>query len=75
MCGVGKGLVTHVVVGVDLGMDRRPRGLVALLSLRSSRVTRAFHFEHKVCVCVHLNHSDHSCSFSGSGVVIDVDDN
>ena len=48
VCGVGKAPLTHVVVGVDLGADRRPRGLVALLSLRSSRVTRAFHFEHKV---------------------------
>ncbi|XP_050715926.1 protein ELYS-like isoform X50 [Eriocheir sinensis] len=62
VCGVGKGLVTHVVVGVDLGVDRRPRGLVALLSLRSSRVTRAFHFEHKVTKL---------CMVSGGEVSVD----
>ncbi|KAG0728092.1 Protein ELYS [Chionoecetes opilio] len=53
VCGVGRGAVSHVVVGVDLGADRRPRGMVALLSLRSSRVTRAFHFQHRVTkVCM-----------------------
>ncbi|KAK3879519.1 hypothetical protein Pcinc_015928 [Petrolisthes cinctipes] len=48
VCGVGQGSVSHVVVGVDLGDDAKPQGLVALLSLYSSRLTRAFHFTHKV---------------------------
>ncbi|KAK4321740.1 hypothetical protein Pmani_007480 [Petrolisthes manimaculis] len=48
VCGVGQGSVSHVIVGVDLGDDAKPQGLVALLSLYSSRLTRAFHFTHKV---------------------------
>lgn len=48
VAGVGLGTISQVVVGVDLGADRRPQGMVALLSLHSSRVTRVFHFTYKV---------------------------
>lgn len=48
MAGVGLGTISQVAVGVDLGADRRPQGMVALLSLHSSRVTRVFHFTYKV---------------------------
>ncbi|XP_064087385.1 protein ELYS-like isoform X3 [Macrobrachium nipponense] len=48
VCGVGLGTVSQVAIGVDLGADRAVQGLVALLSLHSSRVTRVFHFMHKV---------------------------
>ncbi|XP_068200188.1 protein ELYS-like isoform X2 [Palaemon carinicauda] len=48
VCGVGLGTVSQVAIGVDLGADRAVQGLVALLSLHSSRVTRVFHFTHKV---------------------------
>ncbi|XP_069945568.1 protein ELYS isoform X3 [Cherax quadricarinatus] len=48
VCGVGPGAVSQVVVGVDHGADRKPQGMVALLSLYSSRLTRVFHFTHKV---------------------------
>ncbi|XP_066981353.1 protein ELYS-like isoform X2 [Macrobrachium rosenbergii] len=48
VCGVGFGTVSQVAIGVDLGADRAVQGLVALLSLHSSRVTRVFHFMHKV---------------------------
>lgn len=48
MCGVGPGTISQVIVGVDLGADRKPQGMVALMCLYSSRLTRVFHFTHKV---------------------------
>ena len=56
VCGVGLGSISQVAIGVDLGADRKMQGMLALLSLHSSRVTRVFHFTHKVrfvivCIC------------------------
>ena len=48
MCGIGMNTLTHVAVGVDLGADRRPRGLVAVLSLTTSKLIRALPFNCKV---------------------------
>ncbi|XP_071534189.1 uncharacterized protein Elys isoform X2 [Panulirus ornatus] len=62
VCGVGPGTVSQVVVGVDLGADRKPQGMVALLCLYSSRLTRVFHFTHKVTSL---------CMVSGGEVSVD----
>ncbi|KAL7647755.1 UNVERIFIED_CONTAM: hypothetical protein RMT77_001364 [Armadillidium vulgare] len=53
VCGIGVGPVTHIVIGVDLGSEQNPRGMVGVLSLRRSRIIRAFRFQHKVTnVCM-----------------------
>nr|XP_045604615.1 protein ELYS-like isoform X1 [Procambarus clarkii] len=62
VCGVGPGAISQVVVGVDLGVDYKPQGMAALLSLSSSRLTRVFHFTHKVTSL---------CMVSGGEVSVD----
>lgn len=50
MCGVGEraGAVTHVVCGVDRGPEASPRGMLAVMSLATSKVVRAFLFANPV---------------------------
>ncbi|CAL4067987.1 unnamed protein product, partial [Meganyctiphanes norvegica] len=62
VCGVGPGAITHVAIAVDLGADRKPQGMVAVLSLHTSRIIRTFHFTYKVTSL---------CMVSGGEVSVD----
>ena len=59
---IGIDTVTHVVVGLDLGSEHNHRGMVGILSLRRSRITRAFQFKHKVT---------NVCMVSGGDKIVD----
>ena len=47
------GRISHIVCGVDTGLEGSPRGLLAVLSLASSKIVRAFSFPDPVVqVCM-----------------------